>query len=116
MTKVSFKGIGELVVTFKANLNKESEGKPVKVIADSEVGLCNDGDLIVGKILKYEERGAASVQIGGYLEFEYSGADPMVGLIKIAADGTGKVKVSEIGREANVVKVDPAKKIIGFFI
>lgn len=117
MAKVSFKGIGELVVTFRANLTKESESKFVKMKADSEVELCADGDVFLGKILKYEDRGTASVQIGGYMEAIYSGAAPTVGFTKLSADASGGVKVdAATGREVKVVKIDSTKKIIGFFI
>ncbi|CAK7080482.1 hypothetical protein ACR77J_17275 [Tissierella praeacuta] len=117
MAKVSFKGIGELVVTFKANLTKESEGKLVKMKADSEVELCGDGDIFLGKILKYEDRGTASTQIGGYVEAIYSGTAPDVGFTKLVADATGGVKVDAAnGREVKVVKIDTTKKIVGFFI
>lgn len=117
MAKVSFKGIGELVVGFKANLTKEAEGKLVKMKADSEVELCADGNKFIGKVLKYEERGIASVQIGGYMEVVYSGADPTVGFAKLSADAAGGVKVDEVaGQEVKAVKVDATNKIVGFFI
>lgn len=117
MVRVDFKGIGELVVTFKANLSNEAEGKLVKMKADSEVELCADGDNFLGKILKYEDRGTASVQIGGYMEAIYSGDAPIIGFTKLSADANGGVKSDETtGQEVRVVKIDPTNKIVGFFI
>lgn len=120
-TRVNFKGIDELVVTFKADesLNKEKEGKLVKVTETDAVGAAAEGDLFLGEMIKFEERGTCSVRMGGYFELNYSGTAPGLGYQKLSSDKDGNVKVA--GTEANgvlarVVRVDKTKKIIGFFI
>lgn len=120
-TRVNFKGINELVVTFKTDeaLKVKHEGKLVKSSATDTVGVAADGDLFLGEMLKFEERGTCSVRMGGYFELTYSGVAPEVGYRKLVSDEDGNIKAAAAevdGVLAKVVRVDKTKKLIGFFI
>lgn len=124
-TRVNFKGINELVVTFKTDesLGKENEGKLVKVVETDTVGAATDGDLFLGEMLKFEERGTCSVRMEGYFELTYSGTAPELGYQKLVSDDNGNVKSAAATEDgtvdgvlARVIRVDKKKKIVGFFI
>ena len=120
-TRVNFKGINELVVTFKTDeaLKVENEGKLVKSTVTDTVGIAADGDLFLGEMLKYEERGTCSVRMAGYFELTYSGTAPEVGYGNLVSDKDGNVKAALAeapGVLARVVRVDKTKKLVGFFI
>lgn len=120
-TRVNFKGINELVVTFKTDeaLKVENEGKLVKSTVTDTVGIAADGDLFLGKMLKYEDRGTCSVRMEGYFELAYSGTAPDIGYGKLVSDKDGNVKAALAeapGVLARVVRVDKSKKLVGFFI
>lgn len=119
--RVDFKGINELVVTFKTDdsLDTEKEGKLVKSTETDKVGACADNDLFLGEMLKYEERGTCSVRMEGYFELTYSGTAPELGYQKLASDKDGNIKTAAAegdGVLARVVRVEKDKKLIGFFI
>lgn len=120
-TRVNFKGIDELVVTFKTNesLDVKKEGKLVKIVASDTVAACEEDELFLGEMLKFENRGTCSVRMGGYFELTYSGTAPEIGYQKLVSDKDGNIKSA--GPEANgvlskVVRIDKTKKLIGFFI
>lgn len=119
--RVDFKGINELVVTFKTDdsLKVADEGKLVKSVETDTVGKCGDGDLFLGEMLKFEDRGTCSVRMEGYFELPYSGTAPTVGYELLVSDKDGKVKTA--GADSNgvpvrIVRVNTDKKLVGFFI
>lgn len=120
--RVDFKGINELVVTFKTDdsLKVADEGKLVKSIDTDTVGKCEDGDLFLGEMLKFEDRGTCSVRMEGYFEIPYSGTAPTVGHRLLVSDKDGKVKAvtgeTVAGVPVRVVRVNTDKKLVGFFI
>lgn len=120
-TRVNFKGINELVVTFKTDeaLKVEHESKLVKSTVTDTVGIAADGDLFLGEMLKFEERGTCSVRMAGYFELTYSGTAPEIGLKKLVSDKDGNIKAAlpeAEGVTVRVVRVDKTKKLVGFFI
>lgn len=120
--RVDFKGINELIVTFKIDesLSVEEEGKLVKSTETDTVGLCEDGDLFLGEMLKHEDRGTCSVRMKGYFELTYSGTAPEIGHGLLVSDKDGNVKAATgeapVGVAARIVRVDKTKKLVGFFI
>lgn len=53
-----------------------------------------------------------SVILKGHAVVKYSGSSPAVGYNKLAADGSGYVKLSDNGREILVLDVDTANRTI----
>ncbi len=116
MRTVSFEGLESVNTTFLSALDSTAEGKAVKVSASKTIALAADGDVLHGKAVKVEKDGATDTQIGGYVEFPYTGANPTAGYAKLLADAAGGVKVDAAGREYLVVMVDTAAKIVGFIL
>lgn len=120
--RVDFKGINELIVTFKIDdsLTVKDEGNLVKSTDTDKVGKCLDGDLFLGEMLKFEERGTCSVRMEGYFELPYSGTAPKIGHGLLVSDKDGKVKAATgetpVGVPARIVRVDTTNKLVGFFI
>lgn len=115
--RIAFDGFMQECITFNSALASTDELKPVKISASSTVALSADTQQIHGKAIKVEKDGAVTVQLKGYVEFTYSGTGPAVGYAKLAADGTGKVKVDATnGREFLVMKVDTTAKVVGFLL
>lgn len=114
--KVSFEGIGEGIATFHFDgEGKAVGGKPVKMSGNGTVSPCGDGERFFGIALAGDEDFAA-VQLEGFAELSFSGAAPGVGYVKLAADGSGGVKVSETGGEFLVVEVDAGSKVLGLVL
>lgn len=90
---VEFIGIGERFVTYKthASITAADVGKAVTLVANATVGLGSSGDPVAGKLIVYEADGMASVQDGGYAEFDgVSGSLPTYNDI-VVVNGSGKV-------------------------
>lgn len=115
---IGFDGAGSLDITFASELDSTLEGKAAKVSANKKVVVPADDDVIHGKIIKVGKDGASTVQIKGYVEFEYSTSTvPTAGYCKLVADASGGVKVdSTNGREYLVLSIDTANKIVGFIL
>ena len=63
------------------------------------------------------ERGIyLTVVLKGHTSVAYSGADPVIGYNKLAADGNGYVKVSDAGRLILVTDVDKVNKTIDIIL
>lgn len=73
-------------------------GLAVTLSGDATVALCGAGDIVLGKLLKVESDGKATVQTGGYVAFPSSGAiaagDKIAGAAngEIAADTTAAAR------------------------
>ncbi|MEA4896038.1 MAG: hypothetical protein VB064_12375 [Oscillospiraceae bacterium] len=114
--KVSFEGIGESVVTFfNSATGSATAGAPVLISANGEVSACADGDRFFGCALACDTD-IAAIQTAGYIELAYSGTNPAVGFVRLAANGSGGVKASEDGGEFLVVNVDTANKTLGLML
>ena len=105
MSKISFDDIGAVTATF---FSKEGvvPGQVVKVTENGQVGPCSAGDPFCGLALSVR-RGFSAVQVRGFMTLPTSGAVTL-GPVKLAADGTGGVKVGDTGTEALVVHADNA--------
>jgi hypothetical protein len=90
--KVSFEGIGELLVTCYAE-SGTTRGIAVKMTGDGKVGPCSAGDRFCGVAVSVAEDSFAAVQMGGLAEFKYSGTKPAVGWVKLSAAGTAVVRL-----------------------
>lgn len=111
---VSFKGIGENVVTFKTST--AVAGKPVTMSANDTVAVSAKDDLFCGVCISVED-GYAAVQTSGYVELPYTGTTaPSVGYCTLVADGTSGVVVDEDGRALLVINVDTTAKKVGFMM
>ena len=93
-------------------------GKPVSLdpTANFTVGLAADGADILGYLESFEDRKQEGIKVGAvcpqiYANFEYSGADPVIGQW-VVGDGTGKVKASAARARALVTAVDTANKMV----
>ena len=110
---VSFRGIGENVVTFKTAT--AVAGKPVTLSANDTVAKSADDDVFCGVCIKVED-GYAAVQLAGYVELPYTGdTAPTVGYCTLLADGTG-IKADEDGRSILVINVDTTAKTAGIIL
>ena len=113
---ISFGGVGELCVTFKA-ASSVTKGAPVKMSANDTVAACANGDRMMGIAIDVKEDGYCTVQVSGFAAMKYSGTAPSVGYATLAADSAGGVKVaSSGGSEFLVLNVDTANTTVGFII
>ena len=107
MSKVSFEGIGEVVVTFACGAQVQ-EGQVVMVSGDGTVDTCTAGGRFCGVAISAED-GYAAVQTGGFAEVKVSGEGVSAGMVKLSADGSGGVKLDAgAGVEYLVAAVDSA--------
>lgn len=116
---VSFKGAGELVVTFYNNQEKPvKEGDPVKLTANGEITPAASGERFMGVALKVNGDYAAC-RINGFCEMPFTGAAPKIGYGSLAADGQGGVKTVTTAAgtgEVLILTVDSADKSVGFIL
>ena len=114
---VSFGGIGEMAVTFAA-AEDVTNGSPVKVSKSGEVSACAANERFCGVALYVSEDGYATVQMGGYVEMEYTGTAPKLGFTHLVAAEDGKVAAdtAATGGEYLVVDVDETASTVGFIM
>ena len=103
---ISFKGLGENVVTFKTYT--AVVGSPVTVIANDLVSKSNAGDTFCGVAASVAD-GYVAVQVGGFVELPYSGTAPTLGYNTVVANGNGGIKTNSTGRNVLVVNVNQTK-------
>ena len=111
---VSFEGVGQVCTTFLGG--GLTEGHVVKLTGNGTVGACGSGDGFIGAAICCKDD-ACTVQVGGFVTVNYSGAAPAVGWRALAADGNGGVKAvgdeeTGSGRVLPVVNVDTAGKTV----
>ena len=106
MMNVSFQGMDELVLTFRAAGGLE-KGDFVKVTDNGTVGPCASGDAPVGVALNVRN-GFAAVQVRGFTEAEYTGTLAL-GWQEISAAGK-KIAAAAGGRRCLVADRDTAAK------
>ena len=89
-----------------------AEGLEPGVVAmsgDHQVDAPAAGAAFAGVALSVRD-GLALVQLSGIGRLPYTGTAPTVGYCKLAADGTGGIKVAETGRELLVTAMDSTGK------
>ena len=101
--KTAFEEIGRLSVTFQADSGEA--GQVCAMAENGKVAPCADGEVFIG-VMEGLRKGCTAVQIQGFAEVDYTGTAPGLGYVKLAANGSGGVKVSTSGREHLVVCVD----------
>ena len=101
--KAAFEEIGRMSVTFAASSGED--GQVCAMAENGAVAPCADGQVFIG-VMEGIRKGYAGVQLHGFAEVAYTGDVPGLGYVKLAANGTGGVKVSDGGREYLVVSVD----------
>lgn len=112
---ISFGGIGEMCVTFKADTSVE-KGSPVKISSNDTVTVCTAGNRMIGVAVEVSDDGYATVQLSGYTTMSYTGTAPDVGFATLTADGNGGVKTATTGGEYIVLNVNTSAETVGFII
>ena len=72
---------------------------------------CEAGEPILGKT-EYMTPTYAAIQIGGFVEVNYSGNAPQLGYQKLSADGSGGVKADTNGQAFWVITVNRADRTL----
>jgi hypothetical protein len=110
---ISFEEIGSWGATFACG--EVAEGDVVTISAGGTVGPCSDGGAFCGVVAAMgRDQKACTVTLGGMVSATYSGSDPLVGLSKLSANGSGGVKADESGTAYWVAQVDTTAKIVTF--
>ncbi len=107
MKKVSFEGIGQMVVTM-AVAEGVKAGDVVNMQDNGAVGPCMEGGTFCGVVLD-QRGGYGGVQLKGMVKVTYSGK-LSVGWVTLAADGMGGVGAADTGVRALVVERDSVEK------
>ena len=89
MSKISFDGIGQELVTFEA-ASGVTAGHVVKLTDNGKVAKCDAGDAFCGAALNVRG-GYAGVQLRGFVTLKCAGSET-VGYNSLVADGSGGVK------------------------
>ena len=76
---------------------------------------CENGDSFIGTAVNAKGE-YACIKLSGYAEFDYSGTAPTVGVCILAADGNGKVCVSDTGRQFIVTNVNTDTARVGIIL
>ena len=115
--KVSFEGIGEVVMTFANNETAPAAaGDCVAMAANGEVKAAASGAVFCG-VCVGADSGFAAVQTGGVVTCAYSGSTaPAVGYGKLASGSDGTVAVNTSGREYVILAVDTTGKTVTFVL
>ncbi len=103
---ISNKGFNHGVITLYVE-EGATVGAPVKMSDSNTCAATQDGDKFVGVLLN-ERAGIGAVQVNGYVNLPYSGADLELGIVEITADGNGGIKQMEGGRTVTVIGVNTA--------
>lgn len=111
---VSLNGYGENTATFKFT-GLVSPNQPVTMAENFTVKPCESGDIFIGSAVNAKGE-YACIKLSGYTEFSYSGTAPTVGVCSLAADGNGKVCVSDSGRQYIVVNVNTDNSTVGILL
>ena len=105
-----FSGFNTKEITLNADESVKG-GTAVCLADDSTVTVPASGEKFCGICTKVRAS-LASVVLEGHTTVGYSGTAPSVGYCNLAADGSGKVKLSDGGREILVVGVDETEGTI----
>ena len=114
MSKISFDGIGQELVTFEA-ASGVTAGHVVKMADNGKVSKCSEGDDFCGVALNVRN-GYAGVQLRGFVTLKCAGSET-VGYNSLVADGSGGVKKATSGGvNVLVVSVDATAKTCVVFL
>lgn len=109
---IAFDGVAEVIATFETS--EVTEGYPVVVSANGTVTDAADGEVPAGVAVGLRN-GNASVLMKGYVELPVT--DAALGWKKLAANGTGGLKVTTgDGITCLVVTVDSTAGTAGLFL
>jgi hypothetical protein len=127
----SFKEIGAVVASFKidndtitysatADGGSAGVGLAVTLSADDTIALADDGDMVLGKLLKVESDGIATVQVGGGMTLPAgSGASVTVGKRIVGDQGAASARgyIQELadatgGSAAEIIAAVKARGVI----
>ena len=103
MSKISYEGVGELVVSIGVT-EEVTPGEVVRMLDNDLVCHCEDGDLFCGVALKVDVT-CGSMQVKGFATVTYS-EDMDVGWMNLVANGMGGVRVDDNGIPKLVVCKD----------
>lgn len=110
MKDICLQGYNSRYVTMLCEMGA-APGDLVMMSADNTVKKATSGKFMG---IVHSIRGEyALIQTGGYTVLHYSGEDPTVGFVAIAADINADAVKSEGGREVLVTEVDTTAKNIG---
>lgn len=116
MMKVSFDGIGSLVMTFMNNKTAPAAlNGPVAMSGNGEVKAAPADAAIVGVCVGGDKE-CAAVQMRGVVTCTYTGTAPAVGYAALAAAADGKVAAKSGSREFPVLAVDTTAKTVTFVL
>ena len=101
--------VGAVYATFTAhsNLTADDVGKAVAMASNSTVNTKTSEDCVIGKLVALDtENDIATVQVAGFMEFEYTGS-PAVSCAVVTSTTAGKVTTpDETPGSGVVVSVD----------
>jgi hypothetical protein len=107
---ISFEGIGAQYTTYKLkatdNFTQDDEGKAVTITGSQEVGYGNEGNPLLGVVLRVEADGYGSIQDAGYAEVEYASGQsaPALGsAVVVTGDGLVSQAASTYSGRMNIV-------------
>ena len=103
MSKISYEGVGELVVSIGMT-EEVKTGAVVRMLDNDLVCPCEDGELFCGVALKSDGI-CGSMQVKGFATVPYS-ENMNVGWMNLVANGMGGVRVDEKGIPKLVVCKD----------
>lgn len=104
MNKISYEGVGEMVVSIGMT-EEVTPGEVVRMLDNDLACPCADGELFCGVALK-ADKVCGSMQVKGFVTVPYSGESMAVGWMKLAANGMGGVRVNDNGIPMLVVCKD----------
>ncbi len=112
--KISLNGYGENAATFRFT-GLVRTNSPVSMSDNFTVKPSEENECIIGVALNKRDD-IAAVQLSGYVQLDYSGTAPSVGICKLTADGNGGVAVNASGREYIVTDVNTVNGKVGFIL
>ena len=110
MKEICMQGFNSQYVTMKCEGTAEP-GDLVVMCADNTVKKAASGKF--AGVVRSMRGEYALVQTGGFAVLHYSGSDPQVGFIKLAADSKADAVLSESGREVLATEVNTTAKNVG---
>ncbi len=91
-----------------------SVGLPVNISDDDKCAVATANSEFIGVAVS-KRNNQVCVQLTGYAEVSYTGSAPTLGYCGLLSAGTNGVKAGD-GRKYKVLKVDTAKKTVGFIL
>lgn len=112
---ISFEGIGQWAATFACE--QVEPGWVVQIADRGKVSPCGDGGKFHGVALSVSRDGSAcAVALGGIVQVPYTGAVPGTGMVGLASNGLGGVRMDPMGTQRLVVDLDESGKTVSFVL